>query len=460
MPQLPVITAITAPPPWPNAGMASVDLALYDLCRRHQLEAEVRFVQLYSSEERLPELPEPIRQDFLRRQRLPFAYTPFRDRLEELYASDVILYWGDFLHAFGYHSQVAAILVDLGLEPTLEAAAETVRQHFLLTEAPREALSRTLAFGGTLVFNRDRDYRHPDYGPALGRFVDASRRIWMRDVYSALRVRELGDSHPGDSRPGGSGQRNLSRPFPLGVDASLLLRQDCVAALPGALESAPSQAPAAGVFFGRTRRDVAPLAAFARDLCAALDTPAEWLSWLDPRTPPALLGPTLESFPALTAPQDLAPPVGELLSRLSQYRFVVTDTYHVCLNAWRCGVPAICLGDALATQQSFDCSLGWSHAWRDKRHVFYAMHDAMEYYVASEELADPELAQRRLQHTKELLQDAPSAASVTASIRRRRDTVEQELVQELRILLNPGAPGKATTRATTSAGDTAEPRRP
>lgn len=431
-----MITAITAPPPWPNAGMASVDLALHDLCLRHELAVEVRFVQLYSSEERLPELPEPIRKDFRQRGKLPFAYTSFRNRLEELYASDVILYWGDFLQAFDYHSQVAAILLDLGLAPTSQGAAESVRQHFLLTGAPQETLNRTLAFGGTLVFNRDRDYRHPDYGPALGRFVDASRRIWMRDVYSALRVRELGDA----------GLKTAGRSFPLGVDASLLLRQDYVATLPGASATASSPSPAAGVFFGRTRREVSPLAAFARDLCAALDTPAEWLSWLDPRTPPALLGPTLESFPGLIEPQSHAPRVGELLTRLGQYRFVVTDTYHVCLNAWRCGVPAICLGDALPTQKSFDCSLGWSHAWRDKRHVFYAMHDAMEYYVASEELADPDLAHRRLEHTIELLQDSASAASVTASIQRRRDTAEEELVQELRLLLGSGATTKARER--------------
>jgi hypothetical protein len=151
---------------------------------------------------------------------------------------------------------------------------------------------------------------------------------------------------------------------------------------------------------------------------------------------PNHLGETRAAFPALRVDEREDPPlVGDVLARLGRYAFVVTDTYHVCLNAWRAGVPAICIGDALPNPQGYDVSTGWYGAWRDKRHVFYAMHDAMEFYLFAEELADRTAYANRLFYTTHLLREHALAQAITADILARRDAAERDLVAALRELL-------------------------
>lgn len=415
------VTAVCAAPPWPNPGMASVDLAFPALLRRHGISADLRFVRLYSPAEWRAKGSAPYPESLERRQALPFEYGRLRGRSRSLEESDAIVYWGDFLHGFDYLNQTARSLVGMGAAPDLAEAAREVYRCLFLAEAPEEVLARSLAFGGTLVFNRERDYQNAGYRRQLERFVRGARGVWMRDVYSALRVSTL---------RGGRG-------FALGVDCSLLLRDEDVAALP---ETSwwPGGEPegGAGIFFGRTASDTRRLGRFARDLCRQLGCGAEWLPWFDPSYKPNHLPTAKTAFPGLRAPEDPEPPsVGDLLRRLARYRFVLSDTYHVCLNAWRAGVPALCLGEASPSLHTYDVSTGWCCAWRDKRHVFYSMHDAMEYYIFREELADRTAYANRLLYTVHLLQEKEVAEAVARNVLARRDAAEGELVRALRELV-------------------------
>jgi hypothetical protein len=415
------LTAVSAVPPWPNPGMASVDLALPALLRRHGISADLRFLWLYTPAELRAQGSTPYQERLERRQALPFEYGRLRDRSHFPGESDAIVYWGDFLHAYDYLNQMAKALVDIGAAPDMAAGAREVYRCLFLTEAPEEALDRTVAFGGTLVFNRERDYQNPDYGPRLERFVRGARGVWMRDVYSALRVSTL---------RGGPA-------FALGVDCSLLLRDEDVASLPQTSWSPGGEAEGtAGIFFGRTASDTRRLARFARDLCRELGCEAEWLPWFDPSYEPNHLPAAKAAFPKLRASEDPEPPsVGDLLRRLSRYRFVLSDTYHVCLNAWRAGVPALCFGEASPSLHTYDVSTGWCCAWRDKRHVFYSMHDAMEFYLFREELADRTAYANRLLYTVHLLQEQDVAQAIVQNIHARRDAAERELVGTLRELV-------------------------
>jgi hypothetical protein len=171
--------------------MASVDLALHALFLRHRLPAELRFVQLYTPAERNPDITGPRRERLERRHELPFRYGPLRGHLEQACAGAALLYWGDFFHSRDYLRQCAGTLLQIGAATGEEEALREVYRHFFLAEAPAEALSRAVAFGGTMIFNRTRDYQDPTYAGALARLVRGARGIWMRDVYSALRVAGL-----------------------------------------------------------------------------------------------------------------------------------------------------------------------------------------------------------------------------------------------------------------------------
>jgi hypothetical protein len=407
--------------------MASVDLALHAFFRRHRLPAELRFRRLYTPAERNPDITGPRRERLERRQELPFEYGPLRGGLDEALAGGVLLYWGDFFHSRDYLRQCAGTLLEMGAAAGEAAALREVYRHFFLAEAPDAALSRALAFGGTLIFNRARDYQDRDYAGALERFVRGAGGVWMRDVYSALRVAGL---------RGGEGA------LPLGVDAALLLRDEDVELLPRSRRASGLEEPAgaaAGVFFGRTTGPARRLGRFARDLCRELGVAGEWISWFDPSMSPNHFEETRAGFPALRAMAGEEPPwVGDVLSRLGRYAFVVTDTYHVCLNAWRTGVPAVCVGDALPNPAGYDVSTGWFGAWRDKRQVFYAMHDAMEFYLFREELADRTAYANRLLYTAHLLREPAVIQAVAAGVRARRDAAERELLATLQGLLSPG----------------------
>jgi hypothetical protein len=397
--------------------MASVDLALHALWRRHALPGELRFFQLYTPTERRPGVPAEREILLQRRHELPFPYELARGRSDEIEQSAGLIFWGDFLQSREYVHQVAATLVEIHAEDRRDEAVRTAYRHLLLSEAAEDVLARTLAFGGTLIFNRARDYQDAGYSAHLARFLRGCRRVWMRDVYSAQRAAAIRGS-------GGA--------YPLGVDASLLLHDEDLAPLPRAGCFAGSAHGRAGIFFGRTGARVPALARFARDLCRRLQTEAEWLPWFDPEARPALLPETREAFPAMRVEETPEPPlVGDVLARLGEYDFVVTDTYHLCVNAWRAGVPALCLGSAVSSREPYDVSFGWCCAWRDKRHTFYAMHDAMEYYVFAEELADRTARANRLLYTEDLLREKDLAAAVASTVRSRAAAVEADLVREL-----------------------------
>jgi polysaccharide pyruvyl transferase len=415
------VTAVCASPPWANPGMASVDVALFALFRRHGIPADLRFVRLYTPGEWRSDYPFARQEPQDRRELLPFEYQPLRGEREALYESSAILFWGDFLHSYDYLQQVALTLTKIGASPNQAEALKDVFHYFYLDEAPDDVLGRSLAFGGTLIFNRERDYQQPAYGYQLKRFVHRAHRVWMRDVYSALRVTTLLGSQT----------------FSLGVDCALLLRQEDLYLLPKTLWS-PGEDPAemAGIFFGRTQFAPRRLARFARDLCRSLGACAQWLPWFGSTFQPNHLPETMAAFPELQVDESPeSPSTGDLLTQLARYRFVVTDTYHVCLNAWRAGVPAICVGDASPSLHKYDVSDGWSCAWRDKRYVFYAMLDAMEFYVFREELRNSVAYSNRLLYTTHLLEDRAVVEAISRNVRARSDVAERELVGVLGDLL-------------------------
>ncbi|HKV10285.1 MAG TPA: hypothetical protein VJ725_19245, partial [Thermoanaerobaculia bacterium] len=255
------ITAVTASPPWPNPGMASVDLALPALLRHHDIRADLRLVRLYTPAEWRAGLPVP-EERLAERDAFPFEYGLLRGNAAALLESDAILYWGDFLHSFDYLHQMTATLVRTGLARDEAEAAREVYRSFYLAEASEEVLARAVAFGGTLVFNRERDYHHPEYARQLGRFLRGARGVWMRDVYSALRVADFRGA------------------FSLGVDCALLLRDGDLDLLPGTgWDPGGDPADAAGIFFGRGEADARRLGRFVRDVCKKLGATPEWLPW-------------------------------------------------------------------------------------------------------------------------------------------------------------------------------------
>jgi hypothetical protein len=420
------VAAICACPPSFNPGMASVDFALHALFRRHALPGELRMYRLYTPAEFAACLPPARRPAVSSLRDLPFDYATLRGRFATLRRHAAILYWGDFLHSHDYVQEIARVLFHFGAAKTELGALRMAYRYLYLDGAPDALLAKVITFGGTLIFNRESDYVDAAYTERLTRVVRGARRVWMRDVYSALRVAEL------------QGRARLD----IGIDGSLLLRDDDIAGLPRSRALAPRASTGAtvGVFFGRAAEGAPRLGRFARDVCARLGLAAEWLPWFDHQAGADYLSAVRRGFPRMVIhPQPERPLLGDLLARVAEHALIITDTYHLTLHAWRAGVPAICIGDAIPHARYWDVSGGWPQAWRDKRQVFYAMHDAMELYVLGEELTSRERRTPRLDQLASVLADRRVTDGIVRRLRARRDAAERALIRELRLMLARGA---------------------
>lgn len=412
------IAAICSCPPLPNPGMASVDLALYNLVKKLGLQENTKFYTLYSPDERNPNLTESKKNQFNRWQSLPFQYQSIRNQLPSIYKSDIILFWGDFLHSRDYLYQVADTFVQMGIENSIQKSTERIFEYLYLSKAPNDTLSRSFVFGGTLIFNRVQDYCDISYSSALSKLYKNANRVWMRDVYSSLRANKI------------IGKQGINTQ---GVDCSLLIDNEELKSLPlgGFYKDKENNTRRAGIFFGRNSGVSPQVISFVKNVCENLGVEAEWFPWFAPFVLPNHLGQVLEHFPTLNHYSDSdSMLLGDLLNRIYAYDFIITDTYHVCLNAWRMGVPAVCIGESL-TMNEYDVSIGWQNAWRDKRQTFFFMHDAMEYFIYKDELIDLNSRERRLDQIQKLIKSRESRESITKDIHEFSNNIKKDLLESL-----------------------------
>jgi hypothetical protein len=411
---MPTISVICASPPGINAGMTTVDLAFHGLLRKHQLDAHARFFRM---------LPPPEEHaasfDLVAWERtLPYLYEDCLGNLDAIRDSDLIVYWGDFLHERYYQDYVAKQLAERGLAADRSDAAGLVREHLFLAGAPDNVLRNTIVFGGTLIFNRARDLRDEEYRRQYTRFFKGVGAAWLRDVYSAAAVAELrgdGDSH-------------------LGVDGALLLDDAGLRAVPRSADAATRTAAApVGVYFARTRERQELLTRFARDLCRRLGAEGRWLPWGDRAAFSCLDVPRMrKAFPKMIVgrgPEGMT--VSDVVAAVGDCRLIVTDTYHLCVNAWRLGVPAICIANA-TPDVAWNWNSGHAYCWRDKRHTFYATHDALEYFVHASEVDHRRSRRRRLDQIVDLLADTDLGRHIASSIAGCSAAVEAQLVEAMR----------------------------
>jgi hypothetical protein len=184
----------------------------------------------------------------------------------------------------------------------------------------------------------------------------------------------------------------------------------------------------AGLFLSRNVVPQRLMLAFARAVCRARGVRAEWLPWRSSRFPK---WPSRWAFPELARPVSTAPPaLVDLLDRIRRYDFVISDTYHVCVNAWRLGIPAICIGETWSRRE-MDVSCGVVGAWRDKRWVFYAMNEALEFYIHAGELTRRRWRERRAAETAERLASRPLLDLVRHGIQERAAAARQAFLDAL-----------------------------
>jgi len=396
------VAVITAPNiGYRNTGMVTVDLAFESLRRRMDTEIDATWYTLHPPE------TVPLREcaqgtDF------PFRFSALPEHLDALRDHDAVVFWGDFLHTRHYLAQDATNrLLDFGMAEDRAAARALLNRTLLLADQPDELLARTLSYGGTILNNMQSDYEDKEYGPLFSRLMTRSHRIWMRDPISAAKIAHL------------RGDRTTEY---FGSDAALLSR-------PGDLDHLPTtewsegvrDGGAIGVFLGSRTRIPGWLPDFCRDLSDRFGAPLEWLPWFD-RDIPA------ETSDIATRPGSHT--LGDLVGVLPRYRLVITDTYHLCVNAWGAGTPVVCVGAPEPTPTTDDDYLTLSDV---KKHVFHMAYDATDFYLST--LPDTrEAHERRIDRIAHLVEGG-GADTVVARIREHADHSETAFTGTLTSLL-------------------------
>jgi hypothetical protein len=329
---------LCAVPPERNTGMVTVDLSGVNLLKRHFPNAEI---VLFGWGVMGPYA--------YREGEVPFDYRDILTHSHNYLNADLRVIWGDFLQ-----SAVHWLPDPSTWDQPVDLDPNNISRITFLKDAHDEILRRTIVFGSTIITNQAKDQLEPIYSNAFKDFITRAGGILFRDALSAAKV-----------APYRGGEQTL------GMDCAFLLQNEDLLQLKGFKPA--EQRSGVGVFFGRSPGPL-KLLSFSRMVARALGEECSWLPWFWSRRRLRFLG-RLFGYQLKNA----HPLPGELLSQLSGYRFIVTDTYHLCINAWRMGIPAICIGMGAD-------ALGGTLADK-KKEILYEMYNARAFYVFGENLA-------------------------------------------------------------------------
>jgi len=267
---------------------------------------------------------------------------------------DRIVYWGDFLHSRRF--QMSDLLWRWGKpdEAQERRIVDGIFRNLLLEDAPDHVLQRVIVFGSSLYINNREDEADPRYAAAIKRLYANARLLLLRDPVSAYYAQRFG-GHRDDSTQG--------------LDCAFLLRSADLGRWLKAPPEPATQGDRIGFSLGRTiAHDPSvkgPIMELVNEAATQLGGGAPIdIDWLPPNWDNPIQG------------------LSDKLRKIRQCRLVITDTYHCTVNAWREGVPAICVGRGVEKAAgTFDDK---------KKELLYAMFNIRDYYLFSELFRAPE----------------------------------------------------------------------
>ena len=364
-----------------NTGMQTVDMAAADLLGS-QIAVKLSWFT-FPSLSGYP--PGPFHKEYC--DDIEFFTLP--ESLEALYEHDLIIYWGDFLNSWTWYSRTGPIQIkELGLSDSDQK--QVLRDCMLLASAPISVLRKTLVFGTTLLTDSHQALLEEPYRQSAERLIANCQRIWFRDPISAKRAEII----RGNNESCG------------GVDPAALLAPPLS---DKRADSAHSKKRIA-IFLG-ARTAISPeIYEALTELSAHESFIIEWLPWFPvsaprKRTPrevisgwirSAAIGSKLAKKEKLSRKKrrsdefarmlhdrfdkDKQRSPRELRKQIHEADLVITDTYHVCINAWTLQTPTICLGLSQPNEP-----MTQSGSLNDiKKFILYTTYYARELYIPTD----------------------------------------------------------------------------
>ncbi|MFT7880720.1 MAG: polysaccharide pyruvyl transferase family protein [Sulfurimonas sp.] len=401
-----------------NNGMKTVDMAWDIFLRKNDLAISYERFSIRLHDTSI-QVTNKIKLDY--QGSLDFNF-------DALNHDDILVYWGDFLHAQHYHQKDLHKLTkkpkslsrrfiksmffrDKNIKLDKESYIPYV-QNFYLPNCKQKRWKETISFGTTLVGDNDFDiFSQEEYQQSFYSFINGLDRMWTRDVMSATQVSHIRNDY----------QCNY-----LGIDAALLVdTKDYEAVLDEPTFEIPKPEYIL-THFARSEEDINKLMNFTVSLKEEMNMPLYWIPWLNPLNHERFA--SLEASLKKSVEDINTESYSDIIHLLKNAKLVITDTYHLTLIAWRLGIPVVCLGAGLQYPMSTVDD--------KKKEVFYMMHNMLPFYFFTEQLDDNERVEEFIQFTKKELENGRAINNIVDKIKHQAESVEKDLANYFRTALN------------------------
>jgi hypothetical protein len=329
------LAVLCAYPATRNMGMITVDLSAYVILEQYSDYFDCTYYTYGDI-------------DALKSEHLgiPVKYRHIIYEKEEFINSDVYVFWGDFIHARSYQ-------IDLKYRNSPQNEIDELLKISFLDGVDEKHMHKSIVFGGTIITNNAEDQTDDNYVKLFNKFFTNCGTVLFRDALSAAKI---------------SIYRNDQSS--LGCDCALLLKDSDLNRIDGFVKQ--EKRNGIGCFIGRSSGKIQSCI-IARYLAYKMNTSCSWMSWF----PSSKKMRFIAQIFGFNVP-DIPPSPGEILSDLSGYEFIVSDTYHLCVNAWRMGIPAVCIG---AGASKADTTLN-----DKKKELIFEMYGGSRFYLYGENI--------------------------------------------------------------------------
>jgi hypothetical protein len=256
---------------------------------------------------------------------------------DQLIDYDKIIFWGDFLQWIGYaKNDWIDKSKKMNLSDNDKKLIDIWHSLFLFENNPK-LRKKTILFGGTIYGLNSTQLADSRYLNNLTNLLNDSLFVKLRDIYSGNFVSQL--SNKKDA---------------FGCDCALLFNSEHIKD-----QSVVNQEPYFLYSFARSGKEL-ELENFSKMIERELKISRKFIPWI-------AKGAGLESLE-------------KNITLIKNSKFVITDIYHLSVNSWREGIPAIGIGNGSSIVENTLSD--------KKKEVFYNQMFGSNYYLYLEDIID------------------------------------------------------------------------
>ena len=300
-----------------NSGMFSVDYSAFNFFSENFNGSKVKLYVFNLSD----------RSDYPYEDIMPYDnYVKInKSNIKDVYNSDLIVYWSDFFHSRHFIDEFMEGYVFT--EDDRPEQTDLFYKFFFLEGADDSIYNKTITFGNSLMFIKPEHFTRDD-----------RYSINFKNFYSKIKI-----SMPRDPESVNNLRSTVKSNCIQGCDPAFFLKPD----------DPELERCGVGVFIGRRSKikiiDILRIKTFAK--MNSLDV--GWVDWMintESLVERSLKDPSqawnlfLHHLMSVIFNSRKCEYENDFTS-LSRYSIVVTDTYHLCINAIKSGTPVFCIGD-------------------------------------------------------------------------------------------------------------------